>query len=167
MSKKMLVLYYSYTNGNTKGIAEQLAQACGAQLERIDTVEPYPADYDTTVAQAKREVNEGFEPAFKALEHDPAEYDVIAVGSPTWWYTCAPVVKAVSKSIDWAGKTVVPFSTSAGWPGTTNEDVLAACIGAEPGPVLHVTFDSGGGSTQKTPQDQVEAWLQEACALLA
>ncbi len=44
MAKKMLVAYYSWSNGNTKAIAKQLARACGADLERIETEAPYPAD---------------------------------------------------------------------------------------------------------------------------
>ena len=55
----MLVLYYSWSNGNTKAIAEKLAAAKGADLARIDTVVPYPDDYNTTVSQGQREVNNG------------------------------------------------------------------------------------------------------------
>ena len=92
MAKKMLVAYYSWSNGNTEKIAEQLADACGADLERIETVEPYPEDYDQTVQQGQDEINSGFQPEICLFEHDPADYDVIAVGTPTWWYTMAPAV---------------------------------------------------------------------------
>ena len=40
MAKK-LVVYYSWSNGNTKRIAEKLAEELGADIRRIDTVEPY------------------------------------------------------------------------------------------------------------------------------
>ena len=43
--KKMLVVYYSWSNGNTKQIAEQLAKATGAELAEIDTVQPYTGSY--------------------------------------------------------------------------------------------------------------------------
>ena len=33
----MLVVYYSWSNGNTKRIAEQLAAATNADIARIDT----------------------------------------------------------------------------------------------------------------------------------
>ena len=49
MEKRMLVVYYSWSNGNTEKVAEQLAQTCGADIERIETVEPYPEDYNETV----------------------------------------------------------------------------------------------------------------------
>ena len=35
--KKMLVVYYSWSNGNTKRIAEQLANKTGADIARIET----------------------------------------------------------------------------------------------------------------------------------
>lgn len=38
---RMLVVYYSWSNGNTKRIAEQLANRTGADIARIETVQPY------------------------------------------------------------------------------------------------------------------------------
>ena len=38
MAKK-LVVYYSWSNGNTKRIAEKLAQELDADIVRIDTVQ--------------------------------------------------------------------------------------------------------------------------------
>ena len=166
MSKSMLVVYYTWTNGNTKKIAEQLAAACGADLARIDTVVPYPDDYDTTVSQAQDEVNAGFEPEIKVLAHNPADYDIIAVGAPTWWYTMAPAVKTFMGNVNWDGKTVVPFSTSAGWPGSTTADIENAAAGASVAPSLEVTFDSTGGTEQKTPQTEVNAWIEAVKELL-
>ncbi len=165
--KSMLVVYYSWSNGNTEKIAEELAHACSADLAQIETVEPYPEDYDATVEQAKDENRDGFEPEIEPLEFDPSAYDVIAVGTPTWWYTMAPAVRTFLHSVDWAGKTVVPFSTSAGWPGTTNADIAAEAEDAVAGPALEVTFDSNGGSTQKTSQTNVEAWATRVSELLA
>ena len=167
MSKKMLVAYYSWSNGNTEKITEQLAETCGADLERIETVEPYPEDYETTVAQGQDEVNAGFEPEICPLEHDVAAYDVIAVGTPTWWYTMAPAVRTFFSGVDLAGKTVVPFMTNGGWPGSVIDDMRDAAIGAVAGPALEIQFDSTGGAQQETPQAAVDAWVAEVRALLA
>ena len=57
--KKIVVIYYSWSNGNTKRIAEQLSRETGADLVRIDTVKPYEGSHDDVVAQGHREVNEG------------------------------------------------------------------------------------------------------------
>lgn len=157
--KKMLVVCYSWANGNTEKIAEQLADACDADIERIETVEPYPEDYDETVEQGRREVDEGFEPEIEPLEHDVDDYDVIAIGTPTWWYTMAPAVRSFLSENDLSGKTVVPFMTNGGWPGSVIDDIEAACDGASFGPSMEVQFDSTGGSKQVTPQRDIDAWI--------
>ena len=83
MGRRVLVLYYSWSNGNTERVAQELADACDADVERIETAELYPEDYDATVDQGKREVEAGFEPELQPLEHDPADYDVVLVCGPT------------------------------------------------------------------------------------
>ena len=166
MFKKMLAMYYSWSNGNTETVAQQLADACGADLERIDTVEPYPEDYDETVQQGQDEVNVGYQPEIETLAHDPADYDVIAVGTPTWWYTMAPAVSTALSQCDFAGKTVVPFQTNGGWPGNVIENIKDGCAGAVFGPSIEVQFDSTGGSTQMTPQYAIDAWIEKVAGLL-
>lgn len=164
MEQHMLVVYYSWSNGNTEKVAKRLAEACGADIERIETVEPYPEDYNETVEQGQREVNEGFKPRIKPLEHDFASYDVIAVGTPTWWYTMAPAVRTLLAENDVHGKKVVAFQTNGGWPGSVIGDIEGACEGAEFGLSLEIQFDSNGGDVQKTPQGQVDAWVEEVRA---
>ena len=90
--KKMLVVYYSWSNGNTKRIAEQLTNGTGADIARIETAEPYSGSHEDVVEQGKREVEAGFMPQINPLSVNLADYDVIAIGTPTWWYTMAPAV---------------------------------------------------------------------------
>ena len=89
--KKMLIVYYSWSNGNTKRIAEQLANETGADIARIETTEPYKGTHEDVVNQGKREVEAGFMPRINSLSVNLADYEVIAIGTPTWWYTMAPV----------------------------------------------------------------------------
>ena len=51
MAKKMLIVYYSLSNGNTRAIARQLQAATGADLAEIETAEPYTGSYDDIVRQ--------------------------------------------------------------------------------------------------------------------
>jgi menaquinone-dependent protoporphyrinogen IX oxidase len=46
MSKKALVVYYSWSNGNTQKIAELVQKAMGADIARVETVVPYSGSYD-------------------------------------------------------------------------------------------------------------------------
>ena len=106
--KKLLIVYYSWSNGNTERIAKKLQSVTGGDLLKIDTAVPYSGSYDDVVDQGQREVNQGYEPELKPLGVDPAEYDCIAVGTPTWWYTMAPAVKTFLHQQHFSGKTVPP-----------------------------------------------------------
>ena len=54
--KKLLIVYYSWSNGNTERIAKTLQRAAGGDLLRIDTAVPYAGSYDDVVEQGQREV---------------------------------------------------------------------------------------------------------------
>lgn len=164
--KKMLIVVYSWTNGNTRAIADQLQKATGADIEQIETVKPYPKDYDETVSQAHREVEAGYKPEIRPLQHNLKDYDVIAVGTPTWWYTMAPAVKTFLEDNDFTGKTVIPFMTNAGWPGHVILDMKNAVLGASCRFDLQVRFDSAGGSTMETPQKAVDNWVRQVTEFL-
>lgn len=164
--KRLLIVYYSWSNGNTERIAKALQSVAGGDLCRIDTAVPYTGDYNDVVDQGQREVNEGYEPELQPLGVNVSDYDVIAVGTPTWWYTMAPAVLTFLHSQDWTGKTVVPFMTNGGWPGHVIKDMKAACPGAETACELQVQFDSNGGDHLETAESKIETWAQSVKALL-
>lgn len=128
--KKALIVYYSWSNGNTERIAKQLQAATGTDLLRIDTAVPYSGSYDEVVKQGREETKRLYEPKLAPISVDIAAYDVVAVGTPTWWYTMAPAVLTFLHSRSWRGKTVIPFMTNGGWPGRVIKDMKAACPGA-------------------------------------
>lgn len=161
MSKKMLIVYYSVSNGNTKQIAERLQAATGADIARIETVKPYTGSYNDIVEQGQREVNRRYQPEIKPLALNMADYDVIAVGTPTWWYTMAPAVLSFLKSCDWEGKTVIPFQTHGGWPGHVIKDMKKICKGADFSHEMDIQFDSTGGGELVTENKKIEAWMEQ------
>ena len=158
MSTK-LVVYYYWSKGNTKRIAEKIAEEIGADIRQIDTVEPYQGSYDEVVDQGQNEVNRGYMPKIKPLDVDIKDYDVVAVGTPTWWYTMAPAVLTFLNQNDWSGKKVIPFMTNGGWPGHGIEDMIKECEGAEIIKPMEVKFDSQGGAVLKTPEDKIDDWI--------
>ena len=146
--KKLLIVYYSWSNGNTERIAKTLQRVAGGDLLKIDTAVPYSGSYNDVVEQGQREVKQGYEPELKPLDVNAAGYDVIAVGTPTWWYTMAPAVKTFLHQNDFTGKTVVDSP------------------GAEFACEMQVKFDSNGGDHLETPESRIEAWAQSVRALL-
>ncbi len=113
---KTLVVYYSQSRGNTKKIAREIASTLGADLAAIDTVQPYNCSYDELVyGLSKTETQNKVCPPIKPLDKDPAYYDRIVLGTPTWWYTMAPAVRTFLTETDLTGKELVLFATHGGW----------------------------------------------------
>ena len=158
--KRVLTVYYSWSNGNTERIAKMLQKEIGGDIVRIDTITPYEGSYDDVVNQGQEEVQRGYEPEIKPLGVNISDYDVIAVGTPTWWYTMAPAVLTFLHTESFADKTVIPFMTNAGWPGNVIKDMKTACKGANIKCEMEIQFDSTGGSKLETPMVDITNWIQ-------
>ena len=158
--KRVLTVYYSWSNGNTERIAKMLQKEIGGDIVRIDTITPYEGSYDDVVNQGQEEVQRGYEPEIKSLGVNISDYDVIAVGTPTWWYTMAPAVLTFLHTESFVDKTVIPFMTNAGWPGNVIKDMKTACKGADIKYEMEIQFDSTGGSRLETPMEDITKWMQ-------
>lgn len=62
--EKILIVYLSRTQ-NTKAVAEMIQRNVGGKLVAIELQNPYPENYQTTVAQVARENETGFLPLLK------------------------------------------------------------------------------------------------------
>ena len=158
--KRVLTVYYSWSNGNTERIAKMLQKKIGGDIVRIDTITPYEGSYDDVVNQGQEEVQRGYEPEIKPLGVNISDYDVIAVGTPTWWYTMAPAVLTFLHTESFVDKTVIPFMTNAGWPGNVIKDMKTAYKGADIKYEMEIQFDSTGGSRLETPMEDITKWIQ-------
>ena len=149
--KKALVVYFSKT-GNTQGVAETVAKLTGAEIFRLETVEPYPDDYHTSTEVAKRQLEENARPALKAVPQELARYDVIFLGHPVWWHTIPTPVMTFLEGAQLAGKTVVPFCTHGG--GGADESAAAIRKLAPSAAVLDDKEFYGGAS-----EEEIADWL--------
>lgn len=126
---KILVTYFSY-QGHTANVAREIAAQTGGDLFEIVPATPYPA-YDECLDVAKAEKNSNARPAFEGNVENMADYDVVFVGYPIWWYDAPMIVLSFLESHDLSGKTVIPFATSGGSPLSDSLDsVTAAASGA-------------------------------------
>lgn len=107
---KVLVLYYSQSD-NTKAVAREISTALGADLEEIVPVEPYNGTYDETIQRCIREREEEILPKIQPVQADISAYDVVFIGYPVWFGTCALPMLSCLNEIDLSGKKVVPFCT--------------------------------------------------------
>lgn len=107
---KVLVLYYSQT-GATKVVAQQFAAELGADIESFDVQQPYDGDFQETIERCQGERENCFLPAVNPISSDISEYDVIFLGFPVWFGTCATPVQSLLKEMNFQDKTIVPFCT--------------------------------------------------------
>ncbi|NEG96890.1 flavodoxin [Bifidobacterium sp. SMB2] len=132
MGKRMLVTYFSAT-GTTRGVAERLAHAIGADLKEIVPAQPYTAaDINWRDAASRSSVEHAHRDMRPALAEpiDVKPYDVVSVGYPLWWETAPRVVRTFLESAEWSGRTIVTFATSGsstrGADGTQLHDSASA-----------------------------------------
>ncbi len=135
MSRK-LVVYFSAERGKTARLAQQVAEAAGADISETPPTVPYTAD-DLYWPNFKcRSVVEMHTPGFfqemLPMDVDVMDYDVIFVGFPVWCETAPTIIRTFLKSYDLKGKTVIPFCTSGGGsPGEANADFRKYAPGAD------------------------------------
>lgn len=109
---KTLVVYYSRT-GNTRVVAGQLSRALGAELFELQTIDPYPDDYDATVKQAQRERDTGYK--IKSGVPDLSIYSAVLLGFPIWGMSAPPMITSFLSGHDLSGKSLMPFVTHGGY----------------------------------------------------
>ena len=106
---KVLVVFYS-REGHTKLVAEQLAKKFNADLEQL-------------IDKKKRTGPIGFSGAGKdavaknltklePLKRNPQDYDIILIGTPSWFGNVTPAVRTFIKENNLSGKKVGVFGTA-------------------------------------------------------
>lgn len=143
--------------GNTGVVADMIAQATGADLFSIRTVEQYPDTYDATLDQGQQEQSDGARPELATHLENLDSYDTIFLGFPNWWGDMPMAVYSFLDEVDLSGKTVIPFVTSGG-SGFSN--TISTIQQMEP----QATVQEGlsiSGSSATGAQQQVESWLSE------
>lgn len=115
--KKILVAYFSAT-GTTRNAACKLAEAMNGDLHEIKPETPYTsADLDWHDKQSRSTIemhDPSSRPAIVGKIGNMAEYDVVFIGFPIWWYTAPTIINTFIESYDLQGKILIPFATSGG-----------------------------------------------------
>jgi len=153
---KTLVAYFSCT-GNTKGVAEKIADAAGGDLWEIEPAEPYTAsdlDYGDSGSRTSKEQNDpSARPALKEKMATMAGYDVVYLGYPIWWGIAPRIILTFLESHDLAGKTVIPFCTSgSSGIGSSAADLRSLAPDA--------TWETGRRFPANASKSDVEAWVE-------
>ena len=168
---KILVAYFSRVGeeyglgvikkGNTKIVAEIIAQKLGADLFEIKPVKNYPVSYDECTKIASREKSENARPELATRVENFADYDTVFVGSGIWWSDAPMCVYTFLESYDFSGKKIIPFVTHGG-SGLSGIDqrFSLACPNAE----ILQGVAIRGVTAQKDfseTENKVSAWLKK------
>ena len=126
-----LVAFFS-ASGVTAALAQRLSRAAGADLFEIKPAVPYTsADLDWTNASSRSSVemkNPASRPEIAEKLPSMADYDVIFLGFPIWWYVAPTIINTFLESYNFSGKTIALFATSGGSPmGRTLEILRPLC----------------------------------------
>ncbi|WP_420914403.1 flavodoxin [Citrobacter farmeri] len=100
--------------GSTQFVAQLIQKQTDGDLFRIETATPYPRQHDALLRFAEKEQQTSARPSLKTPLPDLSDYDTIYVGYPIWWYTMPMVIYSLFEQNDFAGKTVIPFTTHGG-----------------------------------------------------
>lgn len=108
-----LVFYFSEF-GNTESIAKRIAEKTGADICKIEPVEPYPENLQEVMEIGRTETDNGTLRPIKQLKVDLSKYDKVILGMPTWWYHFPPCIGFFLKNA--ALKKITVFVTNSGIP---------------------------------------------------
>ena len=165
--KKSLIIYFSRADenyfggemryvdkGNTEVIAEYIKDIVGADMFKVEPLNPYPKEYMDAIEEAKVRTN-SHNASIKESVPDISSYEVIYVGSPIYWGGMPEELFTALKGLDYSGKIIRPFTTHegsglSGVPRQLNE----ICVGAEVLDGLAIVGSQVNNSKQK-----VEEWI--------
>ena len=156
---KTLVVYYSAT-GSTENVAGYIADAAGADLFTLEPVIPYTSeDLDWTNDRSRVSVeheneSERVVELVSATVDNWNEYDTVFVGYPIWWGIAAWPVNEFIETNDFAGKTVIPFCTSASSDLGESGELLAEMAGTG-------DWQTGQRFRSSASEDEVRAWIED------
>ncbi len=132
-AKRALVVFYS-RSGTTRALAGALARALGADLEEIrDKVDRAGAlgflrsALDATLGRAA---------VLEPQRHDPADYDLVLVGTPVWASTVSTPVRAYLENNRKRFRGVAFFATEGGRGAERALSAMAIIARKEPAATL-------------------------------
>lgn len=99
---------------NTQYIAELIQEATGADIFQIKTVKPYPSTHKELVDYAKVENENKGRPRLSTHIDNLADYDIIFIGFPNWWYDMPMPMYSFFEEYDFTEKIIIPFNTHGG-----------------------------------------------------
>lgn len=143
--------------GNTEVAAGIIRKLTGAELFKIEQIQPYAKDYNECIVQAQEDQKRNARPILKDYLKTIADYDVIYLGFPNYWGTIPMAVFSFLEHYDFNGKIIKPFCTHEGSGlGNSISDIKKLCPGAKVLEGLAIQ-----GSSVQRAEDAIEKWIEK------
>jgi flavodoxin len=155
---KILVVYYSRT-GITKIVAEKLAAVLGADQEEI--IDQSDRCGVIGYLRCGREAMKKILATIEEPRTDPAEYDLVIIGTPVWAGTMASPVRTYLTAQADKLKRVAFFVTQSGAGGNKTLDDMAELVRRKPVASLVVLSKEAVHSKYQEKLDQFVKVLKE------
>jgi flavodoxin len=154
--KKRLVAYFS-ASGQTKKLAQTLAEAVEGDLYEIIPETPYTSadlNWNDPGSRSSVEMKDpSYRPAIAGEVKDMEQYDTILLGFPIWWYEAPRVIQTFLEHYDFSGKTVAAFATSGGSGMGKTEHILQKSAPT-------ATWKAGRRMSANTSLSEASAWVK-------
>jgi flavodoxin len=155
---KTIVVYFS-GSGNTKRVAEFVADETSAELFELIPSEPY-TDEDLNWRDSGSRINKEHDNpdlqdiALTTIQiPDWESYDTVFVGYPIWWQEAAWPINNFIRENDFTGKQVIPFCTSTSSGFGESGSKLAEMAGTG-------TWLDGMRFSENGAESNIRGWVQ-------
>ncbi|MFX1418795.1 MAG: flavodoxin family protein [Promethearchaeota archaeon] len=111
--KKVLVVYYSLT-GNTKMIAEAIAESIDSDLLELKPVKELNAESGMKYIWGGFQATMKKKPKLEEFDINPLDYELIILGTPVWAWTISPPIRSFISKFKLSGKNVALWTCSGG-----------------------------------------------------
>ena len=114
---KSLVAYFS-ASGVTKEAAMNLANVTGSDMYEIRPAVPYTGEdlnWTDKNSRSSIEMSDKYSrPEMVEDDFSVAEYGIIFLGFPIWWYIAPTIINTFLEKHDFSNKKIILFATSGG-----------------------------------------------------
>lgn len=146
------------TTGSVQYMAQIIGDNTGGDLFRIETEKKYPGKHSDLTEYASDELEKDTRPKLSTHVKDMAQYDVIFLGFPNWWFDVPRPVCSFLDGYDLSGKTIIPFCSHAGYDYS---ECIKTVKKLEPKADVTTKPFAANQDTYKKFESKIRAWLKE------
>lgn len=113
---KKLVVFYSF-EGNTRFIAQNMAQLLKADILELKPEREISRKGLLKYTRGGKQIFMKETPELKEYKANLADYDILAIGTPVWFFSFSPPIRTFLQENKLKNKKIIFFYTHEGRPG--------------------------------------------------